>query len=128
MPLSNAQFPVIVPSKDEVAARFPQYAGLVNGEGDRLYRMVTTPENIVRAILATVVHGLPAVAGVADLVREEAQKLTSGNRFVGALECCVMECNGFRKLGRKKSIPAEGYTRGEMYEATTAAPAWARHS
>jgi hypothetical protein len=122
-----ARFPVIVPSVAEIGARFPQYAEIVKNDGRRLHDIITTPENIVRVILATAVHELPAVAGVARLVREEAQKLTSGNRLVGALVCCVMERNGFRKLGRKKSIPAEGFTRGEMYEATPAAPAWVRH-
>ncbi len=44
-----------------------------------------------------------------------ASKLSSGNRLVGAIVCCIVEANGFERTGKKRSIPVDGYSRGEVY-------------
>lgn len=122
----TAHLKVNVPSPADVGTRFPQYADIVRGEGRDLYELLMQPVNIVRALLSAS-DGAAAVSGIAAIARAPAAKLSSGNRLVGALVCCIAEANGFRKTGRKRAIPAEGYSRGEVYELVEDdAPEWLR--
>lgn len=117
---------VNVPSLADVGARFPQYAAIVQADGRPLYDLLTKPVNIVRLLLSAA-DGAAAVSGIAEIARDAASELSSGNRLVGALACCIAEANGFKKTGRKRSIPADGYSRGEVYEMIPAeAPEWLR--
>ena len=122
--VKTAHLPVNVPSLAEVGTRFPQYRAIVREDGRALYDLLTEPLNVVRVVLAANA-GLAAVTGVAEIARAPAAELSSGNRLVGALVACIVEANEFQKTGRKRSIPAQGYSRGEVYELPEGAgPQW----
>ncbi len=114
MATRTAQFKVNIPSLTDVGERFPQYAGIVREDGRDLYELLTEPRNVVRALLKAQ-EGAAPVEGVARAAYEPASKLSSGNRLVGAIVCCIVEANGFEKTGKKRSIPVDGYSRGEVY-------------
>lgn len=46
----------------------------------------------------------------------QKQSLTTYTKqFIGAVVCCLMENNGYRKTGRKKSINHPDFIKGEIY-------------
>ena len=36
-------------------------------------------------------------------------------QFIGAVVCSLMEANGYEKTGKKRSIPHNAFTKGEVY-------------
>ena len=103
---------VNLPTVDDFAARYKQYGQFARGDGHFVFALLVSPTSFVRAQVATVDLDLPAVAGVAKICYEAVQAQTriewSGfvKQFIGAVICCLMEANGFKKTGTKK---------GEMY-------------
>ena len=121
MVVAEYVLPVQLPSVDEFAQRFPQYGGYARGDGEFLFRVVMTPESFNYARVATLVFGLPAVAGVAEacVAAVEQQNVVEWRDFIkqyiGALVCVLMEANGFEKTGVKRAVPHKKFTKGEVY-------------
>ena len=111
---------VNIPDLDEFKQRFPQYGSFARGDGSILFNHIMTPHSFIRAMVASEL-GLPAVAGVAksciQIIKQNSTLLLSGHvkQFIGAITCSLMEANGFRKTGTKRSIPHPGFTKGEFY-------------
>jgi len=110
---------VICPTVDDFAKQYPQYAPFAMADGNPLFELITKPENFIR--MATVSDlGLAAVYGVAapcsELSQTQNRPLTSYTKqFIGAVVCCFMEHNNYKKTGRKKSINHPDFTKGEIY-------------
>lgn len=112
---------VNLPTVDEFEERFPQYGNYARNEANFLFRGIVSPESFVNTKVATQ-SGLPAVAGIAN----DCYKLVIKNgtlewrgftkQFIGAVVCKLMEDNGFKKTGIKKSIPHPEFTKGEYYK------------
>ena len=114
--------PVNIPSIDEFAERFPQYGNFAKNEGNILFKRITTPDCYINARVVTLELKLPAVAGIAKICYQTVVEQTTLEwrgfikQFTGAVVCKLMEDNGFRKTGLKKSVPHPKFTRGEVYE------------
>jgi hypothetical protein len=114
-------FSVNLPTVEEFAERFPQYGDFAKHEGNFLFRNIITPESYNNARVATLVFKLPAVAAVAETCYQSV--LDHGaiewrgflKQFIGAVVCKLMEDNGFKKTGTKKSVPHHMFTKGELY-------------
>ena len=109
-----------LPELKEFEVTYPQFAGLVKGEGKFLFEIVMKPETFIQAMILTE-YGMPAVTSVAELCFNEAKK-KKGFQFtgrikqlIGAMIASLMAANGYVKTGRKKSIIHRAYTRGEFY-------------
>ncbi len=113
---------VNLPSVDEFAERFPQYGIFAKQTGKFLFERIVTPDCYNNARIATLELKLPAVAGIAEIcyqtVKENDTIDWNGfvKQFIGAVVCKLMEDNGFKKTGTKKSIPHGGFTKGEFYQ------------
>lgn len=111
---------IFVPEQKDFSAAYPQFAGLVSGEGKFLFDIVMKPETFIQAMILTE-YGMPAVTSVAELCYNEAKKRKSFKftgrvkQFIGAMVASLMAANGYLKTGRKKSIIHRAYTRGEFY-------------
>ena len=122
MKTTKFSFSVNLPSVDDFAERFPQYGNFARGDGRFLYGGIVTPEGFNNARVATLVFEFPAVAGVAKLCYEAVQKEDSVEwrgfvkQFIGAVVCKLMEDNGFKKTGIKKSVRHPEFTKGEFYQ------------
>jgi hypothetical protein len=110
---------VICPSVDDFAKHYPQYAPFANSTGKNIFSLITKPESFMRLAIATDL-GFAAVNGVAKLCSMQMEK--SGRvldnftkQFIGAVVCCMMECNNFKKTGKKKSIHHADFSKGEVY-------------
>ena len=109
-----------LPEMKEFAGNYPQFAGLVKGEGKFLFDIVMKPETFIQAMILTE-YGMPAVTSVAELCFNEAKKKRGFQftgrikQFIGAMIAALMAANGYNKTGRKKSIIHRAYTRGEFY-------------
>jgi len=109
-----------LPEMKEFAVNYPQFAGLVKGEGKFLFEIVMKPETFIQAMILTE-YGMPAVTSVAELCFNEAKKKKGFQftgrvkQFIGAMIASLMSANGYNKTGRKKSIIHRAYTRGEFY-------------
>jgi hypothetical protein len=109
---------VHLPSPSEFIARFPQYSGVQDAERN-LFDLVVTPQNVQRAIVLTDILGLPAVTAVAKEVADQYQAQENWGfrkQLTGAILCYLMELNGYRKADKKRAVPREGWSRGEVYE------------
>ena len=112
---------VNLPSIEEFGKRFPQYEKFATNEGRFLYEKIVTPEGFINARVATLVFGLPAVAGIAEICVQTFKNQwrlewrSFIKQFIGAVVCKLMEENGFEKTGTKKSIPHPQFTKGEVY-------------
>ena len=122
METKNYIYPVNLPTIDEFGERFPQYKNFAMNEGKLLYEIIITPESFIRARVVTLVLKLPALTAVADdcyqnlKTRGELDNLDFKKQFIGAVVCKLMEENGFEKTGKKKSVPLQYFTRGEVYQ------------
>lgn len=110
---------VISPTADDFAKQYPQYAPFAIGEGKELFSLIIRPENFVRMAIASEL-GFAALFGVAEpcskLAQAQSNPLTNYTKqFIGAVVCCLMESNGYKKTGRKKSINHPDFTKGEIY-------------
>jgi hypothetical protein len=108
---------VSLPTLDEFAEGRPHHAARARGEGHGLFNLVMKPETYRDMEVLTRLLNLPAVVAVAATAGEiVATELTSTEKqFLGALTCALMEANGHAKTGRKRAIPRDGWSRGEVY-------------
>ena len=111
---------VNVPSVEEFSAKYKQYGPLAKGTANFLFDVLMSPESFVRAKIATEL-GHPAIDGPAELAYKA---VTSQNvivwdarikQFCGAVVCCLMEANGYRKSGERKNVRHSAFTKGEFY-------------
>lgn len=110
---------VISPTADDFAKQYPQYAPFAVGEGRELFNLIVRPENFIRMATASEL-GFAALFGVAEPCSKLAQAKNSPlttytKQFIGAVVCCLMENNGYRKTGRRKSINHPDFIKGEIY-------------
>lgn len=110
---------VVCPSVQDFAKKYPQYAPFAMSEGHELFNLLTNPESFVK-MAAVSDLGLAALYGIAESCSELAQSqnkpLTNFTKqYIGAVVCCLMESNGYKKTGRKKSINHPDFTKGEIY-------------
>ncbi len=109
------------PSLAEFAERFPQYGPFAREEGRFLFDLIMTVENYNRMQVLTEAS-FPAVAGVAEICYEEINRVGSVQisgyikQFIGAVICCLMEFNNYKKTGIKRAVPHAKFTKGEVYE------------
>lgn len=114
----KTELDVQIPELHEFQDKYPQYKNFaLSQEGRALFKLLMTPESFVKAAVVTLTLGLPGVAGIA---KECAEAVPSGitdtqKRFCGATVCALMEANGFSKTGKKRAIPHEAFTKGEVY-------------
>ena len=113
------KYEVICPTVDDFAKQYPQYAPFAMSDGNDLFKLIIKPENFIRMAIVSDL-GFAALYGIAEpcslLVQEQNKPLTSYTKqFIGAVVCCVMECNNYKKTGRKKSIHHPDFTKGEIY-------------
>jgi hypothetical protein len=111
---------VFLPNLDEFTGKYPRYSGFATGEGRFLYELIMRPSVVIRAQAASY-FGYPSVLAVAEDCRRviEAQdKVVLDNftkQFIGSVICALMEANGFKKTGTKRSVPHESFKTGEYY-------------
>lgn len=108
---------VHIPTLEEFGDRYKQYRNRAAGAGRPLFDLVMRPESFIAAAVMTERLGLPAVVGVAgDCAPVVGRVMESTDKqFVGALVCSLMLANGYAKTGKKRSIPQDGWTKGEVY-------------
>ena len=113
---------VNVPEVDDVAAAAPQYATFARGDGRFLFDLVMRPESFLNARAVTLELGLPALAGVAEvLVRASDERPgfefnSFAKQAVGSFLRVLMEANGFRKTDRRKAVPHPAFAKCQMFE------------
>jgi hypothetical protein len=113
---------VNLPEVDDFLDKYSRYTKFVSGEGRFLFDLIMQPEVLVAAqVLAD--FKLPSVLAVAEqcrLATEESRGSVSlvsfTKQFIGAAICVLLEANGYRKTGIKKSVPHPSFTVGEFYE------------
>ncbi len=121
MRTENFILSVNLPTTDEFGERFPQYKNFAENDGNFLFNRIISPESFINARVVTLILKLPAVAGIAEdcynLVNDNGTVEWRGfiKQFIGAVVCKLMEDNGFQKTGRKKAIPHDQFTKGELY-------------
>lgn len=111
-----------IPSADDFANRYPQYAPFAHADGKMLFEKLMSPQALIMARAATEMN-LPAVQGIADLCNEEFSsviKIKKGakkfiSQFVGAAVCLLMEANGYTRSGKKKSVNHCNFSKSEFY-------------
>lgn len=109
------------PGLTEFAERFPQYGPFAREEGRFLFDLIMTIENYNRMQVFTE-SNLPAVTGVAGICYKEVNRVGSVQfsgyikQFIGAVICCLMEFNNYKKTGIKRAVPHAKFTKGEVYE------------
>lgn len=121
--METKQFSISVnlPTVDEFRERYPAYGNYANNEGNSLFKMIVSPESFIYAKVATHLQ-LPAVSGVAEicyklvLENETIEWRGYTKQFIGAVVCKLMEDNGYKKTGTKKSVPHREFSKGEFYQ------------
>jgi hypothetical protein len=112
---------VFLPSIEEFAEKYPRYSSFVRGDGRFLYDVIMRPIVLIRAQMAAY-FGYPSVLAVAADCKQAIEKeggIVFDNftkQFVGSAICALMEANGYKKTGVKKSVPHESFVTGEYYE------------
>lgn len=105
---------------EDVASSAPPYAAWVQTPRGRAVLDAMNNASAFIAAREMTAGGLPAVAGVAARVVKAAAN-TGGplvafeKQAIGALMRVLMEANGFKKTGIKRSIPHPAFTKGEFY-------------
>ena len=121
--METKQFTLLVnlPTVDEFRERFPTFGNYASNEGSLLFKKIVSPESFIFAKVATQLQ-LPAVSGIAEncykFVIENGTIEWRGytKQFIGAVVCKLMEDNGYKKTGTKKSVPHPKFTKGEFYQ------------
>lgn len=99
---------VICPTKDDFAKQYHQYAPFAMGEGRELFDLIIRSANFIRMAIVRDL-GFAALFGGAEpccnLAQMQSKPLTPyGKQFIGVVVCCLVENNGYKKTGLKKSI------------------------
>ena len=112
---------VNLPTIEEFRDRFPQYGNYAENEARFLYDEIISPQSFIYAMAATKMD-FPAATGIAEecyqLVIDKGTIEWRGftKQFIGAVICKLMEANGYKKTGTKKSVPHPKFTKGEVYQ------------
>ena len=117
---------LFVPSVEDFGERFHQYKNYANGEGRAVFNLLTSPESLIYAIVATEI-GLPAVAGIAEksvqeIIKQDKKLTNFDKQFIGAVVCVLIEMNGYQKSGTKRAVPHKLFTKAEFYERKSDPP------
>ncbi len=121
MNTEKVEFTVNLPSAEEFAKQYRAYSSLVHNDFQFVFELLMSPDSFVRARVATLDLGLPAVSGIAEIVYQAVQAHgtiewnSTLKQFIGATICSLMTANGFEKTGQKKAIPHHAFTKGEFY-------------
>lgn len=120
MHLTVASRSFFVPSASDFVAMYPQYSAAHAAEA-ALFALLTEPEHVLAMLIVTERTGLPAVSAVAAAVTDHCER-TGGltpfrKQFAGAVTCCVMLANHFKRTNRKRAVATVGWSVGEVYEA-----------
>ena len=121
METKSITFSVNLATVDEFKERFPTYGDFARNEANFLFKQIVSPESFICAKVATKLE-LPATSGIADdcykLVIENGTIEWRGytKQFIGAVVCKLMEDNGYKKTGIKKSVPHRLFNKGEFYQ------------
>ncbi len=106
---------------DDFLKKYPRFSNFVNSAGRELFDIIVKTEVFIDAsVLAN--YGYPSVLGVARQCQELIEKSDEidsdsfTKQFIGSVICSLMEANGYKKTGTKKSVPHELFTSGEFYE------------
>lgn len=118
---SKIEIVVTLVDVNDFIKKYPRFSTFVNNEGNVLFDAIVTPGVFVDAsVLAN--YGYPSVLSVAQQCQEIIEK-TEGldansftKQFIGSVICSLMEANGYKKTGTKKSVPHKLFTTGEFYE------------
>ncbi len=112
-----------IPSPEDFGGRFPQYKNYASSGGRAVFDLLMSPASLNSAMVATAM-GFPAVTGIAEIAVQEfvrgGKELTDFDKqFIGAVVCSLMEANRYEKTGKKRSIPHNAFTKGEVYAPTS---------
>jgi hypothetical protein len=105
---------------DEFLGKYPRFKEFLNGDGRQLFDEIMKPDVFVNAsVLAD--KGYPSVLAVAEQSKSIISKQEPSGaasfckQFIGSVICVLMEANGYKKTGKKKSVPHESFSTGECY-------------
>lgn len=111
---------VTVWNVDDFLKKYPRFGDLLNGDGRQLFDELMKPDIFISAsVLAD--NGYPSVLAVAEKSKNIISKQASTSavnfykQFIGSVICVLMEANGYKKTGKKKSVPHESFSTGECY-------------
>jgi len=124
MRTETIRFDVELPSPSDFVRKYPHYTA-VQGTERRLFDLIMTSRNFVRAAIVTDVLALPAVSAVADDVASAFQGRKDWDfvkQLSGAIVCALMEENDYVKSGNKRSVSLPGWSKGEVYKKRSAQP------
>ena len=120
--MEDKTFEIIVtlPSIDDFLKKYHRFSTFVRGEGKALFELIIKPSVFLEASILSN-YGYPSVLAVAkqsqDLIKLENLKIDNFTKqFIGSVICVLMEANGYKKTGIKKSVPHEFFVTGEYYE------------
>ncbi len=108
-------------SVDDFLKKYPRFSKFTNGNGRVLFNTIMQPDVIIDASVL-VKYNLPPILAVAEpcySVIDQTQELQSDGftkQFLGSVVCALMAANGFKKIGKKKSVPHALFSVGELYE------------
>ena len=111
---------VTILDEKDFTEKYPRFTSFVQGEGKALFDLIMQPAVFLEArTLAQ--YGYPSVLAVAEksynFVHEhKISDDSSTKQFIGSVICALMEANGYKKTGTKKSVPHKFFTTGEYYE------------
>lgn len=105
---------------DEFLGKYPRFKEILNGDGRQIFDEILKPDVFVSAsVLAD--KGYPSVLAVAEQSTSIIAKYESSGsasfckQFIGSVICVLMEANGYKKTGKKKSVPHKSFSTGECY-------------
>ena len=117
MQVNEIKFKITIPPKSEFSKTYKQFGNLIKEEGSKVYDYIVTPEIFIRAMSVSDI-GMPAVSVVAEncskMVPDLKDKLFM-KQFIGAVTCYLMESNGYKKSHKKKTIPHDCFSKGEVF-------------
>jgi hypothetical protein len=105
---------------DNFLEKYPRFTSFAKGDGKVLFDAIMQ-ENVFIDTSVIANHGYPSVLGVANQCEEiisKSEKLEADSftkQFIGSVVCALMEANGYKKTGNKKSVPHNLFSTGEFY-------------
>ena len=123
----HLSYPAFVPANKAVFQnKYRNFAPLADHD-QMIWEMLNNEAAYSHMRSATVCWGYPAVAGVTFLIAPLIENLPPSEvdylkKGVGAMVCTIMENNGYKKTGVKKSVPPvpfRVFSRGEVYQPPT---------
>ena len=121
MKKEGVEMSVMLVSIKEFLEKYPRFRTLMNNGGEELFNIIVKKEVFIDVSILTK-YGYPSVLGVAEecqMIIEKSNQLKADGltkQFIGAVVCVLMEANGYKKTGVKKSVPHSFFSVGEFYE------------